>query len=163
MQNKQNNIYLSIIERVIELPIPQLKKNGFLPKGIYTCTMEEVKDCFTTIDDINIRSNLYKRLQDYYSKLEKLRVPGILIIDGSFVSRKEEPSDIDIGVMTPFDWINNSSDCLMYLNADYIKMKYNFHFIWGFVESFSGDAITDGYQQVKDHPKLKKGILKVML
>ena len=74
-------------------------KNGYIPYGVYNMTMEEFKSIFC--------KNSPKReeiIEEYEKHLSEIKNTGYFLdhwIDGSFVSTKENPSDID--TLTEFD------------------------------------------------------------
>ena len=74
-------------------------KNGYLPYGVYNLNMEEFKSTFC--------KNSPKRekiMEEYEKHLSEIKNTGYFPdhwIDGSFVSSKEDPSDID--TLTEFD------------------------------------------------------------
>ena len=83
------------------MPIPPLQANGILPPGEYHATVAEVVAMFppTTIE----RQELNQALQDIVPTLKKLQMLApdlILYIDGSFVTSKHSPNDIDLLVLT---------------------------------------------------------------
>src|SRR5689334_5187962 len=72
--------------------IPEFNEQGFLNKGIYKSTIEEIKIRFGSSNPK--RKKLFKGLQD---ALNNLKNSGIyrVYIDGSFISSKVNPNDID--------------------------------------------------------------------
>ena len=73
------------------MPIPDLDSD-YLPEGIYECTLDEIKSHF---GNNQRRDELCKKLSQYLSDARNARINGYLIIDGSFVTSKEMPGDID--------------------------------------------------------------------
>jgi hypothetical protein len=72
--------------------IPAFDAQGLLPQGIYPATWEEVVERFGTDER---RRQLLKGLSE---ALNLLRLVGCrrVYIDGSFVTAKERPNDIDV-------------------------------------------------------------------
>ena len=72
--------------------IPQFNANGLLPHGTYPATLEEVIERF---GGNKRRRELLKGLS---AALTLLRLAGCrrVFIDGSFVTSKERPNDIDV-------------------------------------------------------------------
>jgi len=72
--------------------IPKFTEEGFLPKGIYKATIEEVKTSFGISNPK--RKKLFNGL---LRALNNLKSSGIkkVYIDGSFISSKTSPNDID--------------------------------------------------------------------
>lgn len=72
--------------------IPQLNADGLLPYGIHPATLEEVTERFGGNER---RRGLLKGLRE---ALTLLRAAGCrrVFIDGSFVTSKQHPNDIDV-------------------------------------------------------------------
>lgn len=147
------------------MPIPNFNQHGVLPEGIYVCTLKEIRERFCSIDDKEIRCTLFKKLESYVKELKKYNIPCELIVDGSFVTNKIEPSDIDLLIAVPFDWEPKEceNDCFMLINDDYVKIKYNFNLFSTFIDTDSFDSTIDFYKQVKEKPGIIKGLLRVVL
>ena len=79
-----------------EMSIPELNFHGLLPPGIHDCTIEEVGQQFGRFQWSDCRPNLFKRLQEYVHELQQSQIAEALILDGSFVTGKPNPNDIDI-------------------------------------------------------------------
>ena len=74
--------------------IPPFNKNGYLKKGIHKATLAEIRKKFGSSS--SKRRERFKELQSIVILLLKHRDSiKKLLIDGSFVTDKEEPSDID--------------------------------------------------------------------
>ena len=72
--------------------IPEFSPQGLLPQGIHTASWEEVTERFGANE---ARRQLLARLRE---ALDLLRSAGCrrVYIDGSFVTSKERPNDIDV-------------------------------------------------------------------
>ena len=70
--------------------------DGVLPEGVHTCTLEEIAERFGRFDRSNRRQRLTQALMRYIREVRNLRIADALIIDGSFVTMKAEPNDIDL-------------------------------------------------------------------
>lgn len=72
----------------------EFNEEGCLPKGIYDMSISEFEELFS-----KNKSDKRKYIMDYYKEyLEKLLNSGYVLnhwVDGSFVTLKEEPNDID--------------------------------------------------------------------
>lgn len=145
--------------------IPNFNQYGVLPEGIYICTLKDIKEKFCSIDNLDVRCILFKKFESYVKELKKYNIPCELMVDGSFITNKVEPSDIDLLIAIPFDWDPKEykNTCFMLINEDYIKLKYNFSLFSTFLDTESLDSTIDFYRQVKGKPGFIKGILKVIL
>ena len=81
------------------MPIPDLDENGFLPPGVYDCTLEEVQQRFGRARVNFQRSELFAKLKEYVKEAQSTKLVKAIILDGSFVTNKETPNDIDMIVI----------------------------------------------------------------
>lgn len=80
------------------MPIPEFNEFGLLPFGVYECSMEEVR---TRYCSTFYRDNLFARLEKMFRVEPELNPVKSFFIDGSFITKKEIPGDIDIAVVVP--------------------------------------------------------------
>ncbi|MEK4110702.1 hypothetical protein ABIC86_001763 [Paenibacillus sp. DS2363] len=81
------------------MSIPAFFDNYHLPDGEHVCTMKEIERVFLFSEK---RSNVWGKFLDLLSKLEELGLKyEYILIDGSFVTGREEPSDVDFGIYLP--------------------------------------------------------------
>ena len=79
------------------MAIPPLRFDGHLPEGVYSATITEVARRFGS--STPRRKVLMKRLT-HWVRLSQSVGAKRLLIDGSFVSAKENPGDVDVIVQT---------------------------------------------------------------
>jgi hypothetical protein len=77
------------------LPIPNFVTGGILPTGIHDCDLSEVESVFVYN---NRRQFIWQSLTSYFSQIKSVSDIDIICIDGSFVTDKENPKDVDIVV-----------------------------------------------------------------
>lgn len=148
------------------MAIPKLNENGLLPNGIHECTIEEVKEKFGQFHSSDKRQLLFNNLVKYIKELKETGIGKYLIINGSFVTNKEIPNDIDILlVLNDNVDLNKEVPPFKYnvRSKSYIKKNYPFDFFWGFDNHDSSLKPIKLFQRVKLKPGLSKGILKVIL
>ena len=154
------------------MPIPQFNTNGLLPHGIYDCSLDEIKERFASIPDKAKRTELYNKLVKYVDQLKRAEIPcSAIIVDGSFVTEKPEPSDVDLAVVLDYDdsnlsspQIGHSQDCIDVMNYDNIKRIYGFTVFTVFEDSFGYDEIVDFFFDLEPpYQEITKGILRVKL
>ena len=75
--------------------IPELI-DGVLPEGIHDCTMEEVDERFGRFQRSDQRIRLTEKLRRYVEEARKTGIVVAVIVDGSYISGKAEPDDIDL-------------------------------------------------------------------
>jgi len=83
------------------MPIPPLQANGVLPPGEHHATVAEIVLAFpaTTVE----RQELNQALQDIQRALTTLKAlaPDVIVyLDGSYVTSKPAPNDIDLLALT---------------------------------------------------------------
>jgi hypothetical protein len=94
--------------------IPELM-DGVLPAGIHLCTLDEVEMTFGRFQRSNRRIQLTERLKQYVKAARSSGLVKALVVNGSYVTAKEEPDDIDLivvlrpgattaGTLRPFEY-----------------------------------------------------------
>lgn len=78
-------------------PIPDFIDNYHLPAGEHECTFDEIEQKFVNNSQRQKVWADFKRLYDRFSSLGL--TPKSLIVDGSFVTRRELPGDVDFGAL----------------------------------------------------------------
>lgn len=131
--------------------LPQLTENGYLPEGVWDCSMEELRKKFGVFRGSDQRPKLFNKLEEFLAEIYKTGWIEEVIIDGSFVTGKEDPNDIDIilalreppkNVETPF-WIARI------LSQQTIRKKYGFDVIIVLYKSPKHIINLDFFQQVR--------------
>jgi hypothetical protein len=78
-------------------PIPDFDENGLLPEGIYDCDLKVLECRFVDrFPDSPTRSGLFEEFVKWVSKAAKLVPSATEWIDGSYVTAKPAPNDIDV-------------------------------------------------------------------
>jgi len=80
----------------LSMPIPDLDDDGVLPAGVHDCTLAEVLLCFGTFKTTDRRPKLFEKLEALVHEAWATGLLGEIIIDGSFVTAKPDPNDIDL-------------------------------------------------------------------
>jgi hypothetical protein len=82
--------------------IPPFREDGWLPIGHHQATWEEVTTRFGGLPG-GRRAFLTGKLLELRDALRSLGVTGWLLLDGSYISAKEEPGDFDVLLIGPSD------------------------------------------------------------
>lgn len=144
------------------MEIPDFTDEGVLPVGTYKTSLEEIKNKFCSFGDVNKREKLYNIFIEYLNHLKKHTVKLEVYIDGSFITDKKSPGDIDILVFYDFEYTNEEWQEL--ICDDYIRYKFSgIQVLPGYLESDSKDLTLDFAQDVKGKPELRKGLIEVIL
>jgi hypothetical protein len=75
--------------------IPELQ-DGVLPNGIHVCTLEEVVNTFGQFNRTDRRPRLTENLARYFTDVRNAQIATAVVIDGSYITQKPEPNDIDL-------------------------------------------------------------------
>jgi hypothetical protein len=79
--------------------IPRLRPNGTLPPGMHTATIDELLAAFPA--RTQQRQIFNDSLRRAVEELRHLDPTLIIYVDGSYVTSKAEPNDIDLLIVTP--------------------------------------------------------------
>lgn len=82
-----------------------LPKEDFPPilrAGIHRMTVDTIRDTFVSpMPEASRRLQLFSNLDQWVARLRQLNVTATLWLDGSFVTRKPEPADLDYVLWNP--------------------------------------------------------------
>lgn len=81
------------------MAIPKLNSRGLLPVGVHLCTLAEVQKRFGSFQESDRRIELFEQLLQYVKEARATGLVRFLVIDGSFVTAKPSPGDIDLIVV----------------------------------------------------------------
>ena len=82
-------------------PIPQFRTDGYLPEGLHLASEAETLSRFGRLT--GWRRRLALRLRRWIELAREIGAQRLLI-DGSFVTAKEKPDDIDAVILLPRDF-----------------------------------------------------------
>lgn len=137
------------------MPVPPLTSAGLLPVGIHDATLDEIGEAFGKANDV--RAGLFASLTAFCGELAAFGslIKGIFI-DGSFVTSKPVPGDIDLVVIHDEDDFPALDDHprAEYLYEDRAKERYGFDL---FVE-FDQDTMVRFFQRVSTEFALEHGL-----
>jgi predicted nucleotidyltransferase len=144
--------------------IPGFDESGLLPAGTHDCTLAEIKQRFGQFPNTDRRCELYERLQQFLSEAWATRQVVAVIVDGSFVTGRDDPGDIDlIVVLSPdFDYRGEVAPFeYNVLSRRRVQQRYGFDILVATENSSAYEVYLDFYQQVKGRPGRRKGMLRV--
>lgn len=146
------------------MAIPQLNADGLLPEGVHDCSLDEVGKVFGQFALGSHRDDLFERLCRYVADVRLARVAVEIIVDGSFVTDKHDPGDIDLLVVLRAD--HDFTSRLRPLDYNVIsKRRVQTRFGFDVLPAVEGGADHDRYldffQDVKERPGLRKGVLRI--
>ena len=133
--------------------LPPLDENGYLPPGIHRCQVDEIVDRFGTGSPE--REVETQELLDF---IEWARRAGIrrVVVNGSFVTAKTSPNDVDIVVLPAADYPREAGAC--------IDEESRWPFLQIVVAVDDDDLEAWALEDFgTDRTRLKKGVAEVML
>jgi hypothetical protein len=78
------------------MPIPAFTSEGLLPEGVHDCSLTELEERFGQFQTSDIRCRLFERLTRFVHQAAATGLVSAIILDGSFVTSKDNPNDIDL-------------------------------------------------------------------
>jgi hypothetical protein len=148
------------------MPIPALNNDGFLPHGIWDCTLAELRERFGTFSGSDHRSRLFARLEDLFQNMKRSGLFEILLVDGSFVTGKSAPNDIDlVAVLLPGHDFERDLPMSEYalVSRAMLRRRFAFDVLIAEQDSQLCKTYVDFFSLVRDNPEVRKGILRVNL
>jgi hypothetical protein len=151
--------------------IPELQ-DGVLPVGLHLCTLEEVKAAFGQFRRSDRRPQLTERLARFIQDARNSGVVSALVINGSYITAKEEPGDIDLIValrpefdltteMRPLEYNIQSKTMVRKLYGfDVLPAVDGSETYQRFLDFFSRVKLNDPDQKTSQE---RKGVLRIEL
>jgi hypothetical protein len=142
--------------------LPEFNKNGFLPEGVWDCDFNEFAKRFAIFRRSERRLKLFENLEELLKETVSTGWVQEIIIDGSYVTGKDEPGDIDlILVLFPeYDEIAVPFWASRILNAGYLSRKYRFDVKIEPFGSIGYRKYIDFFQKVTDSDE-RKGVVRL--
>ena len=81
------------------MPLPSLRADGLLPPGTHRATLHEVLTAYPA--RTQQRQILNDSMQRVAEEVQHLDPTIVIYVDGSYVTRKAEPNDVDLLLVTP--------------------------------------------------------------
>src|ERR1043166_45451 len=148
------------------MPIPDFDERGFLPAGVHDCTLAELKARFGVFQDSDRRPKLFAQLESFVAEAEAARLVQWLVVDGSFVTAKPDPNDIDLilVVASGHDFTADLSPAeYNVLSKQRVRRRYGFDLLVARAGSIEHDRWVEFFQQVRLESGRRKGIIRLSL
>lgn len=146
--------------------IPNLNEKGVLPIGVYDTTFEEIEERFGKFEINDRRLRLCEKLKGYLDAVRSTHLVLAVIVNGSFVSAKKTPSDIDLILIFPAGH-DLTSELPPFehsvLSPKAVKRRVKFDILVAIEDSQGLSEYTTYFQKRKDKPGESKGVLRVLL
>ena len=148
------------------MPIPVLNNDGFLPPWIYDCTLAEVRDRFGRFQGSDQRPRLFARLEELFQAMQRSGLFEALLVDGSFVTSKPAPNDVDLIVVLRLGH-NFERDLPMseyaLVSRAILRRRYGFDVVIAEKDSQLCKTYVEFFSRVRDNPDVSKGMLRLSL
>jgi hypothetical protein len=148
------------------MAVPPLNSTGFLPPGVFVCSIGEIRERFGTFQGNDHRSRLFDRLAQLVDAMTACRLFESLVIDGSFVSAVQTPNDIDaIAVLLPGHDFERDLSVSEYalVSRSMLRRRYGFDVIVAEQDSHLHKTYLEFFSRVRDNPEMRKGMLRLTL
>jgi hypothetical protein len=146
--------------------IPPLNADGFLPVGIFECTLSEIRARFGAFKGSDQRPRLFARLEDFTATMQGSGLFESLLEDGSFVTAKVIPNDIDlVATLRPghdFERDLPMSEYIL-LSRTLLRRRFGFDVIVAERDSSLYTTYIEFFSHVRERPDARKGLLKILL
>ena len=148
------------------MSIPALNADGFLPPGIFDCDLPEVRTRFGTFQGSDQRPRLFTRLADLVSVTQRSGLFESLLLDGSFVTAKPAPNDIDlVAVLRPGHDFERDLPMSEYalVSRALLRRRTGFDVIIAERDSQLYKTYVEFFSRVRELPGAAKGLLRLPL
>jgi hypothetical protein len=148
------------------MPIPNLNEQGLLPPGIYDCSSEEIGERSGIFQSTDLRPRLYEKLQAFLQQARSTNLAIAVIVNGSFVTSKADPNDIDLILVLPSSHDLRAELAPMAYNVlsrRRVSRQYGFDILVAREDAIEYTQYVEFFQQVRGQPHLYKGVLRIGL
>ncbi len=146
--------------------IPPFNESGCLPEGIYDCTIDEAAERFGGFQGSSQRPHLWDRFIEFMREADTCKLVHAVLVDGSFVTTKADPNDIDLVLVVPANH-DFSADFqpseYNVLSKRRVNRRFGFDLLVARADSQEYRRYVGFFQQVRLEPGRKKGILRIWL
>lgn len=147
------------------MPIPPFTENGVLPIGIYDTSLSEVEEKFGRFRSDEDRVVLFQKLTHYLVELFSWGHVQEVLLDGSFVSSKDNPGDIDLIIVlrSDFDYAAPTTPAeYNVLSSRRVIRTYNFDAKTVSANSLEYETWVNYFSQDTRRPGFTKGLLRLV-
>jgi hypothetical protein len=148
------------------MPIPELNDQGLLPIGVHDASLSEVLHRFGRFRGTDRREVLGRRLAAFIEDARETGLVAWVIVDGSFVTAKAEPGDIDLVVVLRRGVSLGTAfrpDQYNVVSARRVRSRHGFDVLYA-IEGSEGPArAIEFFAQVAGEAGLSKGMVRVAI
>src|SRR3954464_15601517 len=144
--------------------LPPFNQDGLLPEGIHTCDLDEAALRFGRFQRSDRRPRLWARFSEFIREIEASGLIEEVIIDGSFITAKPDPNDIDL-LLIVFASHDFGADLPAHhynvLAEQRVRRRYGFDIVVVKNQSQELALALEFFAQVRQQPALRKGLAKI--
>jgi len=145
--------------------IPEFNENGLLPPGKHLAGIEDIAARFGGSKSLK-RSQLTKNLKSFYNFIKYYC--KAIYVDGSYVTNKISPNDVDLLIIFPSDFKPNVMVHMRFMEFTVDYQKYKLH-AFSFFEGKDDKKINEFFEYFThtdpdrnpDVGRVEKGIISV--
>ena len=148
------------------MPIPALNSDGLLPAGIFDCSLADVRVRFGAFQGSDTRQRLFTRLEELVTTMQRSALFEVLLLDGSFVTAKPVPNDIDlVAVLRPGHNFERDLPMSEYalVSRAMLRRRFGFDIIIAEPDSHLYRSYIEFFSRVRERPEARKGLLRLTL
>ena len=148
------------------MPIPVLTAEGLLPAGLFDCTLPELQAHFGAFRGSDHRARLFARLEELARVMRLSGLFEALIIDGSFVTAKPTPNDIDlVAVLKSGHDFERDLPMSEYglVSRALLRRRFGFDVVVAEPGSPLYRTYVEFFSRVREAPDARKGLLRLRL
>ena len=148
------------------MPIPALNSDGLLPAGLFDCSLAEVSIRFGSFQGSDTRLRLFARFQELVATMQQSALFEVLLLDGSFVTAKPAPNDIDlVAVLRPGHDFERDLPMSEYalVSRTMLRRRFGFDIVIAERDSHLYRSYVEFFSRVREHPEARKGLLRLTL
>lgn len=148
------------------MPIPALTDEGLLPEGIYDCALADIGQRFGQFQMSDRRCRLFEQLTAYVREAKASGVVRSIIVNGSFVTDKNAPSDIDLVVVSlaagQLPAVLRPAEYNV-LSKRHVRRQFGMDLLLAQEGQREVTEHIEFFAQVRNRPDLRKGLLRILL
>ena len=148
------------------MPIPPLNQGGLLPVGIHETELDEIRRRFGSFQGSDRRIQLFARLEQLVTELRRSGRFAALIVDGSFVTAKPTPEDIDlvVALRPDHDWNADlaPSDYRL-VSRPVLRRRFGFDVLLATDGGGDYERFVEFFSRVREDAAVRKGMLRIAL
>ena len=144
------------------MSIPPLDGRGVLPPGLHECTLDQLSEVFGRFQTNEQRVRLTSCLREYVARVRDVELVEYLVVDGSFVTDKESPNDIDLIVVLRADAdLADDFPPFVYnvISKRRVRKEYPFDVLVAADRSEAFDRHVAFFSQLRGDTETAKGLL----